>query len=158
MIATHADSHQYLSFGLQEEAYCIDILMVQEIRALEKVKPIPNAPEFVLGVINLRGQIIPVVDLRKRFNLSKPDTSQKPVTIYIELENLQKIGIVVDYVSDVHEIYPSMIKKNPDITNTVDTTYLDGIVTVDDAMIAIINMNKVFEKKELSDLSNLISD
>jgi len=158
MIATHADSHQYLSFGLQEEAYCIDILMVQEIRALEKVKPIPNAPEFVLGVINLRGQVIPVVDLRKRFNLSKPDTSQKPVTIYIELENLQKIGIVVDYVSDVHEIYPSMIKKKPDITNTVDTTYLDGIVTVDDAMIAIINMNKVFEKKELSDLSNLISD
>lgn len=156
MIATNVNRHQYLSFGLQGEAYCLDILMVHEIRALEKVKPIPNAPAYMLGVINLRGQVIPVIDLRRRFNIGEYKETTKRVTIYIELESRQKIGIVVDYVSDVHEIKPSMIKDNPDISRTVSTAYLEGIATVNETMYAVVNMNKVFETSELSNLNELV--
>src|SRR5512135_3354984 len=116
---------EYLTFSLGEEEYGIDILKVQEIRGYDTVTHIANSPAFIKGVINLRGIIVPIVDLRIKFNLPYEYT---PFTVVIILNVADRVvGIVVDSVSDVISLAPQQIRPAPDFSATFDTRYIRGL-------------------------------
>ncbi|WP_205859227.1 chemotaxis protein CheW [Pleionea sediminis] len=150
------DNHQYLSFLIEEEEYCVNILTVQEIRGWEKTKPIPNSPSYVKGVVNLRGNVIPIVDLRLRFGVQQQEYTATTVVIYLRVQTSSKqqvIGVVVDAVSEVYTIEPNELKPCPEFIGAVDVQYLDAIAVVNESMVAVINMDKVFDIRELQQLA-----
>ena len=137
---------QFLTFMMADEEYGVDILAVQEIRGWEEITQIPNAPSFVKGAINLRGTIVPIIDLRARFGL--PHLTYSSITVVIvvkvELESGDKImGIVVDAVSDVYSIAESEARDVPDVTNTENTEFVHGLVNVGEKMVVLLNLERV---------------
>lgn len=127
--ALRGTPREYLSFKLGAEEYGIDILKVQEIRGYEAPTRIANAPAFIKGVTNLRGVIVPIVDMRVKFNLS--DVQYNDFTVVIILNVAQRtVGIVVDSVSDVLEMQPAQIKPAPEFNGAIDSSYITGLGTV----------------------------
>jgi purine-binding chemotaxis protein CheW len=127
--ALHTTPREYLSFKLGAEEYGIDILKVQEIRGYEPPTRIANAPSFIKGVSNLRGVIVPIVDMRVKFNLA--DVQYNDFTVVIILNIAQRtVGIVVDSVSDVLEMQPEQIKPAPEFNGAVDSSYITGLGTI----------------------------
>lgn len=146
---------QYLSFILAGEEYGIDILRVQEIKGWENVTKIPNAPRYVKGVMNLRGVIVPIVDLRTRFGLGEQEYGPTTVVIVlkIETENKQRImGIVVDAVSDVYDIETDFMKPPPDFGDVVSIEFVQGLATVNEKMVIVLNVNFLLNYSELDSL------
>ena len=139
---------EYLTFTLGDEEYGIDILMVQEIRGYETVTKIANAPEFIKGVINLRGIIVPVVDMRIKFNLENVVYNQFTVVIVLNVCG-RVIGMVVDGVSDVIELTPEQIHATPEFGSSLDTQYLIGLGTVDDRMIILVDIERLMSSQEM---------
>jgi purine-binding chemotaxis protein CheW len=121
--AKETRSNEYLAFKLGQEEYGIDILKVQEIRGYESVTRIANAPEFIKGVINLRGIIVPIVDMRIKFNLGEPSYDQFTVVIILSIAG-RVVGMVVDSVSDVTTLDPEQIKPAPEMGTVLNTDYL----------------------------------
>ena len=147
-----SDADQYLTFVLGEEEYGVDILRVQEIKGWDSVTPIPNTPEYIKGVINLRGTIVPIVDLRQRFNM--PEVEYGPITVVIVLkiecaDRDRIMGIVVDGVSDVYDVPQEEMKDAPDFGNVVDTEFVHGLATVDEKMIIILDIDHLLSGKEM---------
>ncbi|MGH8580159.1 MAG: chemotaxis protein CheW [Gammaproteobacteria bacterium] len=141
-----AGTHQYLTFLLAGEEYGVNILSVQEIRGCTSVTPIPNTPEYVLGVINLRGTVVPIVDLRKRFGLAAAEFGATTVFVVVRaigLDRNRTMGMVVDAVSDVYNISPDEVKPAPDVGNTVDHDFVTGLATVDDKMMILLDVDRV---------------
>ena len=114
-------AREYLTFRLDQEEYGIDILKVQEIRGYEPPTRIAHAPEFIKGVVNLRGTIVPIVDMRLKFNCSKADYNSFTVVIILNLRN-RVVGIVVDSVSDVMELWPDNMRSAPDSEGAIDSS------------------------------------
>ena len=142
------DSREMLVFKLGQEEYGVDILKVQEIRGYEKVTPIPRAPDFLKGVVNLRGTIVPVIDLRVKFAL--PDPSYDSLTVVIVLRIAGRIlGAVVDGVSDVIQLAPSDMKEPPRLGAIVDSSYLAGVATLGGRMILALDIEKLLSAGEL---------
>lgn len=140
------DLIQYLTFMMNGEEYGIEILAVQEIRGWESMTSIPNAEDYVKGVINLRGTVVPVVDLRVRFNLKDVDYNELTVIIIVKvmIEKKPKImGIVVDAVSDVYNIEKQKAKKAPDIGDSETKNYIEGLINVGDKMVVLLDLEKV---------------
>jgi purine-binding chemotaxis protein CheW len=125
----HAAAREVLSFKLGAEEYGIDILRVQEIRGYEPPTRIANAPHFIKGVTNLRGVIVPIVDMRLRFGLAEPQYNAFTVVIILNVAG-RTVGMVVDSVSDVLELAPGEIKPAPEFHGTVDSSYITGLGTV----------------------------
>lgn len=145
--ATAKPGREYLSFRLGAEEYGIDILKVQEIRSYEPPTRIANAPDFVRGVINLRGVIVPVIDLRVKFGCEAAIT---PVTAVIVLAVRGRvIGAVVDSVSDVLQLPEDSIKPVPAICGVVDTSYLLGIASVAERMLILVDIELLMTSDEL---------
>lgn len=142
--------NQYLTFFLAGEEYGVDILSVQEIRGWEKTTVIPNSPDYVKGVINLRGTIVPIVDLRLRFAL--PVLEYGPLTVVIVLMVKDKtgrnkvVGIVVDAVSDVYDIDHLKVKNPPDLEYSVGNTYISGLYNVENKMVILLDINTLLIK------------
>ena len=150
-IHEHADSTQsreLLTFTLGREEYGIDILKVQEIRGYEAVTTIANAPEFIKGVINLRGIIVPIVDMRIKFNLGKVEYDQFTVVIILNVAN-RVVGIVVDGVSDVITLTPEQLKAAPEFSAALDTQYISGLGTVDDRMIIVMDIERLMTSRDM---------
>ena len=143
-----ADTSEYLAFTLGSEEYGIDILKVQEIRGYEVVTRIANAPEFIKGVINLRGIIIPVVDMRIKFNLGTPTYDQFTVVIILNIGG-RIIGMVVDSVSDVTTLTPDQIKPAPEMGTAFNSEYLMGLGTVDERMLILIDIDRLMSSSEM---------
>jgi purine-binding chemotaxis protein CheW len=142
VIAAHA-SNEYLTFTLGKEEYGIEILKVQEIRGYEAVTHIANAPEFIKGVVNLRGTIVPIVDMRIKFNLGKAEYDQFTVVIILNVAG-RVVGMVVDGVSDVITLSPEQMKPAPDFSSsTFDTQYITGLGTVDERMLILVDIEKL---------------
>jgi purine-binding chemotaxis protein CheW len=139
---------EYLTFTLGDEEYGVDILMVQEIRGYEAVTKIANAPEFIRGVINLRGIIVPVVDMRIKFNLENVVYNQFTVVIVLNVCG-RVIGMVVDGVSDVIELTPEQIHETPEFGSSLDTQYLIGLGTVDARMIILVDIERLMSSQEM---------
>lgn len=144
------DNHgqEYLVFRLGSEEYGIEILKVQEIRGYDRVTRIANTPNFIAGVTNLRGAIVPIVDLRVKFQLPLAEFNENTVVIVLNL-GARIVGIVVDGVSDVLSLNAEQIKPAPDFTVTLSSEYLLGLGALDDRMLILVDIEKLLNSEEI---------
>jgi len=141
-------SNEFLTFTLGKEEYGLDILKVQEIRGYDAVTAIANSPAFIKGVINLRGIIVPIVDMRIKFNLGKVEYNECTVVIILNVAN-RVVGMVVDGVSDVITLADEQIKPAPEFGSAFDTQYLTGLGTVDDRMLILVDIEKLMGGRDM---------
>ena len=141
-------NREVLTFTLGQEEYGIDILKVQEIRGYDAVTAIANSPEFIKGVINLRGIIVPIVDLRIKFHLGRVEYDQFTVVIILNVVN-RVVGIVVDGVSDVIALAADQLKPAPEFSSSLDTQYIQGLGTVDERMIIVMDIEKLLSSRDM---------
>jgi purine-binding chemotaxis protein CheW len=147
-VSNIASGGEFLTFTLGPEEYGIDILKVQEIRGYDAVTSIANTPSFIKGVINLRGIIVPIVDMRIKFNLANVSYDQLTVVIILNLGS-RVVGMVVDGVSDVIALSPEQIKTAPQFGATLDTKYLMGLGTIDQRMLILVDIEKLMNSSEM---------
>jgi purine-binding chemotaxis protein CheW len=148
---------QYLSFVLGKEEYGVDILRVQEIRSWEPVSRVPNVPLYEKGVVNLRGAIVPIIDLRERFSLSKVEYT--PLTVVVVLQtgngnNTRIMGVVVDSVSDVISVERNEIQGAPDFGTKVSNEFINGLVSVSERMVMLLDVDKLLTIENLEQNEN----
>lgn len=143
-----ADGQQFLTFSVQSEEYGIDILSVQEIKGFSKVRPIPNAPHYIRGVMNLRGTVVPVLDLRARFGLEEVEYDRFTVIIVVSVED-KVVGLIVDAVSDVLNIADNQIDETPELSGSVDTTYFEGLGKVGEKLVLLLNLERLVGLEQL---------
>jgi len=151
---------QFLSFTLGDEDYGVNILRVQEIRGWEEVREIPNTPDYIKGVLNLRSTVVPIIDLRIRFGLEDYEYKTTTVIIVLSVERedaTHLMGVVVDAVSDVLNIEPDNIKTAPSFGAKINTKYIKGMVMVDDRMVILLDTDKLLDQDELAALENMSS-
>jgi purine-binding chemotaxis protein CheW len=144
-----AASGEYLTFTLGEEEYGMDILKVQEIRGYDAVTKIANAPAFIKGVINLRGVIVPIVDMRIKFKLGEPTYDQFTVVIILNIGK-RVMGIVVDGVSDVIQLNSENLRPAPEFGSILDTKYILGLGTLDERMIIVVDIESLMSSQEMA--------
>lgn len=145
---TASNQREYLSFQLGEEQYAVEILQVQEIRGWQPVTTIPNTPEYFCGVLNLRGAIIPIVDLRLRFGMPFLAYSKTTVVVVLKLREENKIiGLVVDAVSDTHLLDQTAIQSVPEMGEQIDTNFFEGLVDIDGQMVMLINIDYLMDNQ-----------
>jgi purine-binding chemotaxis protein CheW len=151
--ASHATAagapQEYLTFTLGSEEYGVDILKVQEIRGYEKPTAIANAPAFIKGVVNLRGTIVPIVDMRIKFELGAVEYNQFTVVIILNVAG-RIVGMVVDGVSDVITLAAEQMRAAPDFSSSFDTQYITGLGTVEDRMLILIDIEKLMSGAEMA--------
>lgn len=140
---------EYLTFVLGTEEYGVEILKVQEIRGYDAVTQIANTPKFIKGVVNLRGNIVPIIDLRLKFNLGDVVYNEFTVVIILNLSS-RVVGIVVDGVSDVIALNPSQVRPVPELVSTIDTKYLLGLGTVDERMLILVDIERLMSSQEMA--------
>ncbi|TQV84175.1 chemotaxis protein CheW [Exilibacterium tricleocarpae] len=152
------DGDQYLTFIMAHEEYGVDILCVQEIRGWEAATPIPNAPSHIKGVINLRGTIVPIVDLRQCFGLEAIEYTAVTVVIVLKVETEKGsriMGIVVDAVSDVYSLAAAEMKSAPDLGDAVNTDYIRGLVNVDGKMVILLEIDRLLSMDDIPNLAEV---
>ncbi len=142
-------SNEYLTFTLGQEEYGVEILKVQEIRSYEAVTHIANAPAFIKGVVNLRGIIVPIVDMRIKFNLGSAEYNQFTVVIILNVAG-RIVGMVVDSVSDVITLSPEQMKPAPDFSSSFDTQYITGLGTVEERMLILVDIEKLMTGSDMA--------
>lgn len=139
---------EFLSFTLGKEEYGISIQKVQELRGYDTVTRIANTPEFVKGVVNLRGIIVPIVDMRIKFSLGSPTYDQFTVVVILNVAG-RVVGMVVDSVSDVITLTPEQIRPAPDMNSAMASDYLVGLGTIDERMLILIDIDKLMSSAEM---------
>ncbi len=148
---------EFLTFTLGQEDYGIDILKVKEIRGWEKIRELHNTPDFIKGVLDLRGSIVPIVDLRIRFNLN--DIEYHPTTVIIVLtvgeEDGHMMGIVVDAVSDVLSVTRDEIKVSPSLGSKINTDYVIGMVTKEEHMVMLVDSERLLDSEEFETIAEM---
>jgi purine-binding chemotaxis protein CheW len=144
-----AEARDYLSFRLGAEEYAIDILKVQEIRGYDHVTRIANTPAFIKGVINLRGHIAPIVDLRIKFELGVVEYDQFTVVIVLSLKD-RVVGIVVDSVSDVITLGAADIRPAPEFAATINTAFIEGLASLEERMIIIADIEQLMSGEDMA--------
>lgn len=143
--ASAADTKQLVAFSIGEEYYCVDIMAVREIRAWTGTTPLPNTAAFVRGVINLRGIIVPIVDLRTRFGQGETDPTKSHVVVVVAIgERLN--GLLVDGVTDIVTVRETDIAPIPETEGEAQNPYLDGLITQKDRMVALIALDRLVEQ------------
>lgn len=147
-IAPSEASKEYLTFTLGDEEYGIDILKVQEIRGYDAVTRIANSPVFIKGVINMRGVIVPILDMRLKFNLGQVEYNEFTVVIILNVAE-RVVGIVVDGVSDVIALKRNQIRPAPEFGALMDTAYIDGLTTLDERMVIMVDIEKLITSNEM---------
>lgn len=159
MSGTDAElNDQYLTFFMANEEYGVDILCVQEIRGWESATPLPNAPDHIKGVINLRGTIVPIVDLRQCFGMQGIEYTAITVVIVLKVkhdEGSRIMGIVVDAVSDVYALSQADMRPAPDLGDAVETEFIKGLVSVNNKMVVLLDIDKLLNFDELPNLAAL---
>ena len=140
---------EYLTFVLGAEEYGLEILKVQEIRGYDAVTQIANTPEFIKGVVNLRGKIVPIVDLRIKFNLGKVEYNEFTVVIILNLHG-RVVGIVVDGVSDVIALKEEQIRDVPALVTSIDTKYIVGLATLEQRMLILVDIEQLMTSQEMA--------
>lgn len=150
----HADSNQYLTFMLNGEEYGVEILRVQGIQGWDTVTPIPNSPHYVMGVMNLRGAIVPIIDLRRRFGMESIPVGPTTVIIVVRVENSDKartVGMVVDAVSEVYRFDEDIVQPLPDFGGNVSTDFVKGLSTVDDKMLILLDIDRLISLNSVTE-------
>ena len=153
MMSTNTDGQQYLTFILAGEEYGVDILRVQEIKGWDSVTQIPNTPKYIRGVINIRGTIVPIVDMRMRFDMDQLEYGPTTVVIVLKVMNgndSRIMGVVVDGVSDVYNMSDEDIKDSPEFGSSVDTNFVKGLATVNEKMVIILDIDHMCNSEDLA--------
>lgn len=146
--AANEQGQEYLTFTLGDESYALDILQVKEIRGYEAVTKIANAPEFIKGVINLRGDIVPVIDLRIKFNVGEATYDEYTIVIVLQIDG-RYVGVVVDGVSDVVTLTAEEIRPAPNFGVAFDSEYLIGLANVGEGMVILVDIEKLITSDEM---------
>ncbi len=150
---------KYLTFLLADEEYAVEILKVQEIIQMQKVTPVPGSPEFIRGVINLRGKVIPVVELRSKFNMPKKDDTEKTAIVVMMIENgsgaSMTMGIIIDEVKEVKDIDAESIEKTPSMGSAIETGFIMGICKSEGSVKMLLDINKILSNEDFQAASNL---
>lgn len=149
-----SDERQVVIFKLGNEEYAIPIMQVQEIIRMTDITAIPQAPDFVEGIINLRGRIIPIIDLMKRFNLEGGEYSDEMRIVVVDVQN-QTVGIIVDMVSEVSRLGEDDIEPTPETVTLSNTAYLSGVGKLDGRLIILLNLDYILTEKEIAAVSNI---
>ena len=156
-------THQFLTFRLGDEYYGLDILRVREIRGWSAPREIPNVPEFIKGVIDFRGGIVPIIDLRVRFALGDNSYDRETVIILVSInlestqsENELIMGIVVDRVADVMDVNEGGVKPKPELGSKLDTRYLLGVVKRNEQMVLLVDVDKLLDPDTFAQVSHLV--
>jgi len=147
------DSNQYLSFKLEEEIFAFEISRVREVLEFEKVTKVPQTPEFMKGVINLRGRVVPVVDVKHKFGMGKTEKSIDTCIIIVEIsidEEMTVLGAMADSVQEVIDLEPGQIEPAPRIGTRLNTDFIKGMGKRDEQFIIILDINRVFSLDELA--------
>jgi len=155
-IAGETVGQEFLVFTLGDEEYGIDILKVQEIRGYDQVTRIANTPEFIKGVTNLRGVIVPIIDLRVKFSQPDVEYNDNTVVIVLNLDH-RVVGIVVDGVSDVLSLTQEQIRPAPEFAVTMSTEYLTGLGALGDRMLILVDIEKLLSSEEMALMDTLRS-
>ena len=141
------DLLQLVSFNLGKEEFAVDILKIQEINRMVEITKVPKSPEFVEGVINLRGKVIPIIDLRKRFNLPGSENTKQTRIVVVDIDNMV-VGLVVDAVSEVLRLPANTVEPPPPIVAGIDSEYISGVGKLEDRLLILLELDKVLSKDE----------
>lgn len=145
---------QLVTFKIENEEFGVDILTVQEINRMMNITRIPNAPDFIEGVINLRGKIVPVVDLRKRLSFPRKEYDKNTRIIVVELDGIT-LGFIVDSVSEVLRLPQSVVEPPPSIVSGVESDYVEGVGKLDQRLLILLNLKKIFLENEKQGLREI---
>ena len=148
------DLLQLVTFNIGGEEFGVDILKVQEINRMLQITRVPRSPDFVEGVINLRGKVVPVIDLRKRFNLEEKEADKQTRIIVVEVEK-KIVGFIVDAVSEVLRIPSGTVESPPSIVAGIDSEYITGVGKLEDRLLILLDLNKLFTVKEINMLEQV---
>jgi len=149
-------SCQVLTFKLEEEIYGVDIMSVREVLDYTSVTKVPQTPDFMVGVINLRGNVVPVIDLKRKFGLGKTTKTVNTCVIIVEVDiddESTVLGALADSVQEVVDFEGKVIEDAPKIGTQLNTAFIDGMAKKDDGFVIILNVNSVFTNVELTNLS-----
>lgn len=145
---------QWVTFRLENESYGINVMQVQEVLRYTEIAPVPGAPNYVLGIINLRGNVVTVIDTRQRFGLPTADTTDQTRIVIIEAEN-QVVGILVDAVAEVVYLRQSEIETTPNVGNEESAKFIQGVCHKNDELLILVDLEKLMSDEEWSDISGL---
>lgn len=145
---------QWVTFRLGEETYGINVMQVQEVLRVTEIAPVPGAPDYVLGIINLRGNVVTVVDTRKRFGLPPGELDDNSRIVIIESQN-QIFGIMVDSVAEVVDLRRSEIDAAPNVGNEESSRYIHGVATVEEELLILIDLNKLLTDEEWEEMASM---
>ena len=151
---TNGDMKQFVTFEVDTEEYGLEILRVQEVVRLPKLTKLPRAPHFIKGVIDLRGDVIPIIDLREKFGLTGHDYKENTRTIIVEVKE-KKIGMIVDNVSQVVRVADSNIAPPPPSIGGVSNNLISGVIRMDDRLIILMNVENVLSTEEIVQLDKI---
>ena len=148
----NAEHRQCVTFRLNEEIYGINVMLVQEVLRVTEIAPVPGAPNYVIGIINLRGNVVTVIDTRMRFGLPPKEMDDSTRIVIIEAEN-QTVGIVVDSVSEVVDVYANEIETAPNVGNDETARYIEGVVSRSEELLILVDLNKLLTDDEWAEMS-----
>ncbi len=143
---------QWVTFRLDEEIYGINVMQVQEVLRVSEIAPVPGAPEYVLGIINLRGNVVTVIDTRERLGLSSKEVDDSTRIVIIEADK-QVVGILVDSVAEVVDMRMSEVESAPNVGNDESSKYIQGVASHDDELLILVDLNKLLTDEEWAELS-----
>ncbi|MBN2158587.1 MAG: purine-binding chemotaxis protein CheW [Spirochaetes bacterium] len=147
------DQKQFVTFVISNENYGVPVLKVQEIIGMTEIVHVPNCPDFMKGVINLRGSVVPVIDMRKRFNMEERQYDMFTVIIIVEVRDML-VGMIVDSVSDVVDMPAADIQKTPNFTVKIDTDFINGIGQIGEKLVIILDIEKILSVEEIESLES----
>jgi purine-binding chemotaxis protein CheW len=143
---------QLVTFRLKDETYGINVMQVQEVLRVAEIAPVPGAPHYVLGIINLRGNVVTVIDTRTRFGLPQTEIDDLSRIVIIESES-QVVGILVDSVAEVVDLHASEIDSAPNVGNEESSRYIQGVASRDNNLLIVVDLNKLLSEQEWAEMS-----
>lgn len=145
---------QWVTFHLENEKYGIKVMQVQEVLRMTEIAPVPGAPHYVIGIINLRGSVVTVIDTRRRFGLPDVETDDETRIVIVEANN-NVVGILVDSVAEVVDLKVSEIETAPNVGNDESSKYIQGVSSRDDELLILVDVNKLLSDEEWQDVASL---
>jgi len=145
---------QWVTFRLANEKYGINVMRVQEVLRMTEIAPVPGAPDYVLGIINLRGNVVTVIDTRRRFGLPEQEPDDQTRIVIIEAEN-QVVGILVDSVAEVADVVTSQVETAPNVGNDESSKYIQGVSSQEGELLILVDVNKLLSDEEWEEVAGL---
>jgi len=146
---------QWVTFFLENEKYGIQVMQVQEVLRLSDIAPVPGAPDYVMGIINLRGNVVTVIDSRKRFRLPEKESDDSTRIVIIETESEQVVGILVDSVAEVAELRSSEIESAPNLGNDDSSKFIQGVCNKDDELLILVDVDRLLTDEEWEEVNSM---